>query len=164
MRRRRRIVPRGRRKRRGPKPYQKKLSSLPDRRTTAQLKSVGLSTGRNSSSRREMTGKVRMRRLDLLRAKNNSHSMGKGVHPQYPLRTLQRLPCTRMTDLVDESRTASKFFSVRPSVSGEDRIISRRLFFCENSSSCGSLHFLQHLFFGGTLEVVIPSAILATRS
>lgn len=102
-RRRRRIALRGRRRRRGPKLRPTKPLELTDRRTTVRSRSAGLSTGRNSYSRRETTGRVTMRRLVLLRAKGNLEQTRRTGHPQSLLRMLQRLSCMRTTDFVGGS-------------------------------------------------------------
>ena len=102
-RRRRRIAPRGRKRRRGPKLRPLKPLKQTDRRTTVQSRSAGLSMGKNLSSRREMTRKVMTRRLVLFRAKDHQLPMRKTTHRQRLLQMLQRSPYTRMTDLTHES-------------------------------------------------------------
>ena len=69
-RRRRKTALRGKRRRKRLKPHPRRPRKLTDSRTTGPSRSAGWSMGRNSSSRREMTGKVTMRRSALLRTNN----------------------------------------------------------------------------------------------
>ena len=115
-RRRRKIAPRGRRRRRRLKLRPMKPLKLTARWATVLSRNGGLSMDRNSSSRREMTEKARMKRLVLLLAKNQPQSMKKTTHPQCPLRILRRSSCTKMTDLVDCFRIRR----AAPSMSGGD--------------------------------------------
>lgn len=97
--RRRKTVPRGRRRRKRLKPRPRRLPKPVDSRTTGQSRNAGWSTGRNSSSRRGMIGKVTMKRLALIRTKIPLRLTRMTSHPRRSLPQMwPRLSCTRMID------------------------------------------------------------------